>query len=111
MDSLLPNITLECLLGNEPDPLPVFIFTVERILASNSTEMLQMQMSNESILQLNETVLLSLFNLDTKSISVTCVVSNIFGNAYNTTNITICGMYGLGGLSSGRCMSNTRVGY
>ena len=91
MDSVLPNMIMECSLGNEPDPPPEFIFTVERIQLSNSTEMLQMQMSNDSILQLNETAVLSLFNMDTKSIIVTCVVSNIFGNAHTNTTITICG--------------------
>ena len=93
MGSVLPNMIMECSLGNEPDPPPEFTFTVERVL-SNSTEMLQImrQMSNDSILQLNETTVLSLFNVDTKSIIVTCVVSNTFGSAYTNTTITICGM-------------------
>ena len=97
MDSVLPNVTLECSLGNTPDPPPHFSFTVERILVSNDadSEMLQMQMSNDNILQLNETALLSLFDLDTKTITVTCEVSNTFGVAGISTTITICGTYGL----------------
>jgi hypothetical protein len=94
VDSLLPNITLECSLANEPDPLPRFNFTVERtLLNSSSTEMLQMQTSTDSILQLNETALLSLFIADTESITVTCVAYNTFGNPRVATSITICGMY------------------
>ena len=94
MDSLLPNIALECLLSNEPDPLPRFNFTVERtLLNSSSMEMLQMQTSNDSVLQLNETTLLSLFSANTESIVVTCVVYNTFGNFRVATNITVCGMY------------------
>ena len=62
--------------------------------------MLQTQMSNDSILQLNETALLSLFDLDTESITVTCEVSNTFGVAGINTTITICGTYGLWDLSS-----------
>ena len=94
MDSLLPNIALECSLSNEPDPLPRFNFTVERtLLNSSSMEMLQMQTSNDSVLQLNETTLLSLFSADTESITVTCVVYNTFGNFNDSTSIIICGMY------------------
>lgn len=90
MDSVLPDMILECLLGNEPDPNPDFTFTVERIL-SNSTEMLQMQMSKDGILQLNESTILSLFNMDTVSINVTCTVSNAFGSDNAITTITVCG--------------------
>ena len=93
MDSVLPSMSMECLVGNEPDPLPEFFFTVERMLVSNSTKMLQRQMSNESILLLHETVVLSLFNEDTVSISVTCTAYNGFGNDSDTTIITICGIY------------------
>ena len=96
MGSVLPNMIMECSLGNKPDPPPEFAFTVERNLLPSSTdsatEMLQMQMSNDSILQLNETTVLSLFNVDTKFIIVTCVVSNTFGSANTSTTITICGM-------------------
>ncbi len=95
VDSLLPNITLECSLANEPDPPPRFNFTVERtLLNSSSTEMLQMQTStNDSILQLNETALVSLFSVDTESVTVICVVYNTFGILRVTTSITVCGMY------------------
>ena len=111
VDSILPDMTLECSLSNIPDPPPNFSFTVERILVSNNldSEMLQMQMSNESILQLNETALLSLFDLDTKSITVTCEVSNTFGVAGINTIITICGTYGLCGifLVMNECCTNS----
>ena len=94
MDSLLPNIALECSLSNEPDPLPRFNFTVERIsLNFSSMEMLQMQTSTDSVLQLNETTLLSLFSANTEAIVVTCVVYNTFGNLSVATNITVCGIY------------------
>ena len=93
MDSLLPNIALKCSLSNEPDPLPHFNFTVERIsLNFSSIEMLQMQTSTDSILQLNETTLLSLFSANTESITITCVVYNTFGNLSVATNITVCGI-------------------
>ena len=96
MNSVLPNMTMECSLGNEPDPPPEFYFFVNGMLLPNSTDsvtdMLQMQISNDNILQLNETAILSLFNMDTESIIVTCIVSNTFGIAYASTTITICGM-------------------
>ena len=93
MDSLLPDIALDCSLSNKPDPLPHFNFTVERIsLNFSSMEMLQMQTSTDSVLQLNETTLLSLFSADTESITITCVVYNTFGILRVATNITICGM-------------------
>ena len=99
MDSVWPNMTLECLLAadNEPDPLPDFSFRVERILVSSSTgfetQQIHMQMPiNDSILQLNETDLLSLFDVDTESINVTCIVSNTFGSDMATTVITVCGI-------------------
>ena len=94
MDSLLPNIALECSLSNEPDPLPRFNFTIERIsLNFSNMEMLQMQTSTDSVLQLNEIMLQWLFSADTESIVVTCVVYNTFGNLSVATNITVCGMY------------------
>ena len=93
-DSLLPNITLECSLANEPDPPPKFDFIVRRTLFnSSSTETLQMRMSPDSVLKLNETVLQSLFSADTGSITINCVVDNIFGILHVATSITICGMY------------------
>ena len=86
-------MSVECSLGNQPDPAPEFTFTVE--LLSNSTnssaEMLQMQMSADSILQLDEMALLSLFDVDTASVMVTCIVSNSYGNDSAFTLITICG--------------------
>ena len=92
MDSLLPNIALNCSLSNEPNPPPRFNFTVERIsLNISSMEMLQMQTSTD--IELNETTLLSLFSADTESIVVTCVVYNTFGMHRVATNITVCGMY------------------
>ena len=93
MDTLLSGVILECSLGNEPDPPPNFSFTVQRILASRRTEILQEQRSTDSILLLNKTVLVSLFSADTESITVTCIVSNIFGIAGIFTSITVCGMY------------------
>ena len=99
MDLVWPNMTLECLLAadNEPDPLPDFSFRVERILVSSSTgfetQQIHMQMPiNDSILQLNETDLLSLFDVDTESINITCIVSNTFGSDMATTVITVCGI-------------------
>ena len=92
MDALLSDVVLECSLGNEPDPPPNFSFTVQ---TSRSTEILQEQRSNESILLLNETALLSLFSADTESITVTCVVSNVFGMVRISTSITVCGMYNI----------------
>ena len=92
MDSVLPSMTMKCLVGNEPDPLPEFSFTVERMLVSNDTKMLHRQMSNESILLLRETTVLSLFNEDTVSVSVTCTAYNSFGNDTATTIITVCGI-------------------
>ena len=95
-DSLLPNITLECSLANEPVPPPEFNFTIERtLLNSSSTEMLWMQMSTESILKLNETALRSPFSAGTVSITILCVVHNIFGSCHSATSITNCGMYGI----------------
>ena len=87
MDTVLPIMTMECSLGNDPDPLPEFSFTVERMLSNNS------QMSNDGILQLNRATLLSLFNMDTMFITVTCTVSNLFGSTNSTTVITVCGIY------------------
>ena len=93
MDSLLPTITLECSLSNEPDPLPRFNFTVERIsLNFSSMEILQMQTSTDSVLQLNEIMLQSLFNADTESIVIICVVYNTFGILRVATNIIVCGI-------------------
>ena len=94
MDTVLPIMTMECSLGNDPDPLPEFSFTVEKML-SNDSEVLHSQMSiaNDSILQLNGTTLLSLFNMDTMFITVTCNVTNLFGSTNSTTVITVCGIY------------------
>ena len=92
MDTVLPIMTMECSLGNDPDPLPEFSFTVERMLSNNS-EVLHSQISNDHILQLKGTTLLSLFNMDTMFITVTCNVSNLFGSNDNTTVITVCGIY------------------
>ena len=92
MDTVLPNMTMECSLGNDPDPPPEFSFTVERML-SNDSEVLHSQMSDDSILQLNGTTLISLFNMDTMFITVTCNVSNLIGSTDSTTVITVCGIY------------------
>ena len=93
MYSLPPNMSVECSLGNEPDPLPEFTFTVELLSNStnSSTEILQMQISADSILQLNETALLSLFKVDTAFVMITCIVSNSYGSDHAITIITICG--------------------
>ena len=100
VDSLLPSasITLECLLGNEPDPLPEFIFTIETseftFATENQTillgpEIVRIPTSNDSILQLSAMEIQSLF-MDTSFI-VSCMASNSFGSDIATTFITICG--------------------
>ena len=55
--------------------------------------MLQIQMSADSILQLDEMALLSLFDVDTAFVMVTCIVSNGYGNDSAITLITICGTH------------------
>ena len=98
MDSVLFNITLECSLGNEPDPLPEISFRVdiERMLHPSyppALLVLQFQLSSDSILQLDESALLSLFNMDTFYIRVSCTASNSFGSDFAITRISVCGTY------------------
>ena len=95
VDSLLPStsITLECLLGNEPDPLPEFTFLIARShpRVFNSSEDLAMRTSNDSILQLSAMEIQFLF-IDTLYIAtVSCMASNSFGSDNETTFIFICG--------------------
>ena len=93
MDSLLPSMTLECLLGNEPDPDTQFVFDIVRIPLNYSTAVYQILGSDDGVLQLNKTALLPLFNMDTESIIVTCRVYNYIGTARMETIITICGTH------------------
>ena len=103
MDSLLPSITLECLLGNEPDPLPEFTFIIEGMFSDpgilnssesdyNTSMSLLLSKDKLSILQLDAEIL-QLFILEQTpdEVTVTCTASNSFGNDTNTTLITICG--------------------
>ena len=87
VDSLLPStsITLECLLGNEPDPLPEFTFIID-----TGPRILRIQTSNNSILQLSAMEMQSLI-MDTFVVVVSCMASNSFGSDAKTTFIFICG--------------------
>ena len=89
---ILPNVILNCLLANIPTPPPDFNLIVERMLVDDSYEIVLSQMSNDSVLELNETNLASLFQNDTVGITVTCIASNNFGsNVEATSFIRVCG--------------------
>ncbi len=103
---MFPNITLECALLNEPDPAPKFIFTFETISSNQSApgqfnltgtplETPQMFTTNNGIVEtapyISDWEFMDIFYNDDVIVSITCVVSNAFGDDSATTNISVCG--------------------
>ena len=91
MDTLPHNGALiQCHVANNPFPPPQFSVTTERIFQNSSAKLLYSH-PMESIL-LNDSMLLLLFEEETKYLNVTCAVFNRFGSDTATTIIRVCGM-------------------
>ena len=93
VDSLLPStsITLECLLGNEPYPLPEFTFIIESQSVLFGPVIRRISTSNDGILQLSAIDIQFRFMDTSFTVTVSCMASNSFGSDIATTVIFICG--------------------
>ena len=94
IDSVRPYVTIECYVGPMLDSFALS-YTIERILLNGSQEVLQKQRDAYGILQLNKSILLPLFSVDTEAIAVSCTLTTNAGVGVIGSTITVCGMHTL----------------
>lgn len=90
MGTLQNDVLIRCSVANDPFPPPQFSVTTARVFLNSSVDILS-SYPMETIL-INDSMLLMLFEEDTKFLNVTCIVSNRFGSDRATTIIRVCGM-------------------
>lgn len=84
------GVLAHCPVANNPFPPPQFNVTTARVFQNSSVNLL-FDYPMENIL-LNDSILLWLFEEDTKFLNVTCIVFNRFGSDTASTIIRVCGM-------------------
>ena len=90
MGTIQNGVLIHCPVANDPFPPPQFNVTTARTFLNSSVDILSSH-SMQNIL-LNDSILLSLFEEETKFLNVTCTVINRFGSDTATTSIRVCGM-------------------
>ena len=90
MGTIQNGVMVHCPVANNPFPPPNFNITTARIFLNSSVSLLFDQ-PMENIL-INDSILLLLFEEDTKFLNVTCKVFNRFGSDTASTIIQVCGM-------------------
>ena len=75
-----------------PIPAPHFKMMLTRVFSNGTAELLCTEESETGILSMCTSQLRSLFEEDTKNLTIMCNVWNEFGSDNMTTDIRMCGM-------------------